>query len=112
MCGIAGWYVKAAGAPGSQVLKAMTDAIAHRGPDGEGHLIATSPDGVNQGGLGHRRLSIIDLATGDQPMHYTAPDGRRLSIVFNGEVYNFRQLRAELEALGHSFHTTDRKSVV
>lgn len=112
MCGIAGWYVKAAGAPGSQVLKAMTDAIAHRGPDGEGQLIATSPDGVNQGGLGHRRLSIIDLATGDQPMHYTAPDGRRLSIVFNGEVYNFRQLRAELEELGHVFRTTSDTEII
>lgn len=112
MCGIAGWYLKASKAPEAAVLKAMTDAIRHRGPDGEGQLIVTSPDGDSQGGLGHRRLSIIDLSTGDQPMHYTAPDGRRLSIVFNGEVYNFRQLRTELEALGHRFQTTSDTEII
>jgi asparagine synthase (glutamine-hydrolysing) len=112
MCGIAGWYLRTARAPDAPVLKAMTDAIPHRGPDGEGQMIVTSPDGQNQGGLGHRRLSIIDLSTGDQPMHYTAPDGRRLSIVFNGEVYNFRQLRSELEALGHEFQTTSDTEII
>ncbi|WP_416896241.1 MAG: asparagine synthase (glutamine-hydrolyzing) [Minwuia sp.] len=112
MCGIAGWYLKTDRAPDPSVLKAMTDAIAHRGPDGEGQLVLQSPDGSRRGGLGHRRLSIIDLATGDQPMHYTAPDGRQLSIVFNGEVYNFRELRAELEALGHTFRTTSDTEVV
>jgi asparagine synthase (glutamine-hydrolysing) len=112
MCGIAGWYLRAARAPTELVLNAMTDAIPHRGPDGEGQMIVTSPDGENQGGLGHRRLSIIDLSTGDQPMHYTAPDGRRLSIVFNGEVYNFRQLQAELEALGHQFQTTSDTEII
>ncbi|WP_417517192.1 asparagine synthase (glutamine-hydrolyzing) [Minwuia sp.] len=112
MCGIAGWYLKTAAAPDAATLKAMTDAISHRGPDGEGQLILTSPDGHHQGGLGHRRLSIIDLSTGDQPMHYTAPDGRRLSIVFNGEVYNFRALRNELEALGHRFQTTSDTEII
>lgn len=112
MCGIAGWYLKAARAPNEPALKMMTDAIPHRGPDGEGQMLVTSPDGAHQGGLGHRRLSIIDLSTGDQPMHYTAPDGRRLSIVFNGEVYNFRQLRAELEALGHQFQTTSDTEII
>jgi len=112
MCGLAGWYLSASKAPPPGVLKAMTDAIPHRGPDGEGQLILNSPDGASQGGLGHRRLSIIDLATGDQPMHYTAPDGRRLSIVFNGEVYNFKQLRSELEALGHSFSTTSDTEII
>ncbi len=112
MCGIAGWYLRSARAPEASALKVMTDAIPHRGPDGEGQLILTSPDGDCQGGLGHRRLSIIDLSTGDQPMHYTAPDGRRLSIVFNGEVYNFRQLRSELEALGHQFQTTSDTEII
>lgn len=112
MCGIAGWYLPADSAPGTATLKAMTDRIAHRGPDGEGALVATSPDGAWKGALGHRRLAIIDLSTGDQPMHYTAPDGRRLSIVFNGEVYNFQALRAELEALGHVFRTTSDTEVV
>ena len=112
MCGIAGWYLRAGEAPAPAALKAMTDRIAHRGPDGEGQMTAESPDGRWQCGLGHRRLSIIDLETGDQPMHYTAPDGRRLSVVFNGEIYNFRALREELAALGHVFRTHSDTEVV
>jgi asparagine synthase (glutamine-hydrolysing) len=73
----------------------MTDAIAHRGPDGEGHFVDR---GV---GLGHRRLAVIDLSPlGRQPM--TTSDGR-FTLVFGGEIYNFRELRAELEAAGHAF---------
>lgn len=92
MCGITG------AAPGiaPELLRAMTDALAHRGPDGEGYF--ASP----QCSLGHRRLAIIDLRTGAQPM--TTPDGR-FTIIFNGEIYNYRELRGELEELGDVFAT-------
>jgi asparagine synthase (glutamine-hydrolysing) len=82
----------------------MTDAIAHRGPDGEGHYI----DGPL--GLGHRRLAIIDLsAAGHQPM---ATEDGRFVIAYNGEVYNFNELRVELEAVGHRFHSRTDSEVV
>ena len=95
MCGIAG-FLHRDGAPGAPVrLKAMTDAIAHRGPDGEGQFVDGSV------GLGHRRLAIIDLSPlGRQPM--TTPDGR-YTLVFNGEIYNFQELRSELTTRGRSF---------
>lgn len=104
MCGIAG-VLNFRGEPVSaQVLKRMTDAIAHRGPDGEGHY---AKDGV---GLGHRRLAIIDLSdAARQPM--ANPDGRYV-ISYNGEIYNFRELRAELEALGHSFRSRSDTEVL
>jgi len=76
----------------------MTDVIAHRGPDGEGHWI--SPNG--QVGLGHRRLSIIDLSQeADQPMHFL----ERYTIVFNGEIYKYMELRTELGKQGYQFRT-------
>jgi asparagine synthase (glutamine-hydrolysing) len=81
----------------------MADTLAHRGPDGSG--VWTAP-GV---GLGHRRLSIIDLAGGVQPM---LSGDSRLAIVFNGEIYNFREVRAELEPLGHSFATESDTEVI
>lgn len=112
MCGLAGWITATDGGPPESVLHAMTDRIAHRGPDGEGHLFCATRDGRHQAGLGHRRLAIIDLTTGDQPMHYTAPDGRRLSMVFNGEVYNYVTLREELKAIGYRFETTSDSEVV
>ena len=95
MCGIAG-FLHRDGAPGATVrLKAMTDAIAHRGPDGEGQVV----DGCV--GLGHRRLAIIDLSPlGRQPM--VTKDGR-FTLTFNGEIYNFQELKSELAAKGHSF---------
>ena len=104
MCGIAG-TVHLDGSPASPVLlRRMTDSIAHRGPDGEGQIV----DGPL--GLGHRRLAIIDLSdAGRQPM--ATPDGRYL-ISYNGEVYNFQQLRAELLALGHIFHSRTDSEVV
>lgn len=104
MCGIAGLF-HTNGAPVSPVvLKRMTDVIAHRGPDGEGHYI----DGGL--GLGHRRLSIIDLsAAGRQPM--ASEDGRYV-IVYNGEVYNFGELRVELEAKGYRFRSRTDSEVV
>jgi asparagine synthase (glutamine-hydrolysing) len=95
MCGIAG-ILHRDGAPAASVrLKAMTDAIAHRGPDGEDQYI----DGPV--GLGHRRLAIIDLSPlGRQPM--TTPDGR-YTLTYNGEIYNFQELRSELTSRGRSF---------
>jgi asparagine synthase (glutamine-hydrolysing) len=82
----------------------MTDAMAHRGPDASGTW--SCPQGV----LGHRRLSIIDLSSAaDQPFHST--DGA-LTIVFNGEVYNYRDLRRRLQALGHAFRTDSDTEVL
>jgi asparagine synthase (glutamine-hydrolysing) len=98
MCGICGVFavdgkldpdIRAA-------LPAMTDALRHRGPDAEGSFV----DDV--AGLGHRRLSIIDVATGDQPI---ANEDRTCWIVFNGEIYNHRDVRADLLSRGHHFRT-------
>ena len=94
MCGIVGFV--GARADMQEILQQMTDLIAHRGPDGEGHFI----DGP--AALGHRRLSIIDLEGGKQPMFNE--DGS-LAVVFNGEIYNFQPLREELLAAGHTFTT-------
>jgi len=104
MCGVAG-ILHLDGAPASAAaLKAMTDLIAHRGPDGEGHYC----DGPV--GLGHRRLSIIDLSdAAAQPM--TTRDGRYV-LTFNGEIYNFRELRAELRARGHVFRSSGDAEVL
>jgi len=104
MCGITG-ILNADGAPASPILlRRMTDAIAHRGPDGEGHYV----DGYL--GLGHRRLAIIDLSpAGSQPM--ATPDGRYV-VSYNGEIYNFRELRTELQALGHAFHSRSDTEVL
>src|SRR6185437_1994985 len=94
MCGIAGFF----GRGDRDVLERMTSRLVHRGPDDHGFLI--EPDsGVH---LGFRRLAILDLAGGRQPM--TTADGA-LSIVFNGEIYNFRELRRELTELGVRFQT-------
>ncbi len=97
MCGIAGIQQRdGATRPDPAVLRAMTDAILHRGPDDEGHehLGATA--------LGFRRLSIVDLSGGHQPM---PNEDRRVWVVMNGEIYNHRALRNELAARGHTFRT-------
>ena len=100
MCGIAGFLDASVASPAAEAtarVEAMCRAIAHRGPDDSGTYVEAAA-GL---GLGHRRLSIVDLSPlGHQPM--TSADGRYV-IVFNGEVYNFPELRAELEALGHRF---------
>lgn len=104
MCGIAGIF-NLDGEPASPVsLRRMADAILHRGPDGEGFF----SDGVV--GLAHRRLSIIDLSPlGHQPM---ATADRQIVMTYNGEIYNFQELRVELEALGHSFRSRTDSEVV
>ena len=103
MCGIAG-IVNLTGRPVDEaLLRAMTAVQAHRGPDGEGIVCRGGA------GLGHRRLAIIDLATGDQPM---ASDDGAIQIVFNGEIYNFRELRRELESRGARFATTSDTEVI
>lgn len=97
MCGIAGSVSQRGTEVALASLKAMLPAIAHRGPDGEG---VECWDGV---ALGHRRLAIIDLSdAGRQPM--LSPD-RSVAVVFNGCIYNFHEIRAELEELGHNFHS-------
>lgn len=104
MCGIAG-FAAAPGrvAPDERVGEAMNAAIVHRGPDDGG---VHREDAVL---LGMRRLAIIDLGGGHQPM--VSADGQRV-LVFNGEVYNFRRLRAELRALGHAFRTDSDSEVI
>ncbi len=104
MCGITGiWQLD--GAPVDlSVLQAMTEAIAHRGPDGEGLKIAGAI------GLGHRRLAILDLSpAGHQPMSYA---NGRYWITYNGEVYNFLELRHELETLGHRFRSASDTEII
>ena len=104
MCGIAG-VLHRDGRPASPVVvKAMTDIIAHRGPDGEGHYC----DGPV--GLGHRRLSIIDLTDAARPPMATR-DGRYI-ISYNGEIYNFKELKADLSARGHLFHSSGDSEVL
>ena len=104
MCGIAGLIHLDKNPVSPVIVKRMTDAIAHRGPDGEGHWIEGNV------GLGHRRLAIIDLSpAGHQPI---ASVSQRYVMVYNGEVYNYRELRVELEALGYQFHSRTDSEVV
>lgn len=104
MCGIAGIF-NLNGEPVSPVLlRRMTDALAHRGPDGEGFYIDSFI------GLGHRRLAIIDLSpAGHQPM---ISEDRRFALTYNGEIYNFQELRIELESLGHQFRSKTDSEVL
>jgi asparagine synthase (glutamine-hydrolysing) len=102
MCGIAGIVGRDPAPAGTQALQAMMDALGHRGPDDAG-VYSSGPVA-----LGHRRLSIIDLsAAGHQPMRF-----RNLAIVYNGEVYNYLELRRELEGLGHRFETASDTEVI
>jgi len=109
MCGICGFVTpRGAEADLRQTLGAMTSAVAHRGPDGAGLYSDAFPNGGGAG-LGHRRLAIIDLATGDQPLFN---ETKSLAIVFNGEIYNFKELRDELVARGHVFATRSDTEVI
>lgn len=104
MCGIAGIFDYRKGATvDPEQLRAMTRVLAHRGPDGDGHWISGAI------GLGHRRLAIIDLTSGAQPM--SGRDGR-LSIVFNGEIYNYAAFVEPLRQRGYRFTTTSDTEVI
>lgn len=101
MCGIAGYIGFNQNNP--SILQSMTDAIVHRGPDGEGHYHA------DDFAFGHRRLAIVDLSeAGKQPMHYK----ERYTITYNGEVYNYLELKAELQAVGYSFNSDSDTEVI
>jgi asparagine synthase (glutamine-hydrolysing) len=104
MCGIAGQFNFDRPDPiDRDVLRRMTGSIAHRGPDDEGYLISGPV------GLGFRRLSIIDLAGGHQPM---SDEDESVWVVFNGEIYNFHELRADLRRRGHRFRTSSDTEVI
>ena len=100
MCGICGIIRKG---DNKDIIKKMNDRIMHRGPDGEGYYI----DGDIA--FGHRRLSIIDLSTGDQPIYN---EDNSVVTVYNGEIYNYVELRSELESLGHEFKTKSDTEVL
>jgi asparagine synthase (glutamine-hydrolysing) len=104
MCGISGVFDQSGNAIDREVLQRMTSAMGHRGPDGVGHFVD------HEAGLGHRRLSIIDIEGGAQPI---SNEDDSLQLVFNGEIYNFVELHAELVKLGHRFKTrTDTEVIV
>lgn len=100
MCGICGIIRKG---DNKDIIKKMNDRIMHRGPDGEGYYI----DG--DVAFGHRRLSIIDLSTGDQPIYN---EDNSVVTVYNGEIYNYLELRSKLESLGHEFKTKSDTEVL
>jgi asparagine synthase (glutamine-hydrolysing) len=104
MCGIIGIVARPGAAlPPESVARAMNTAITHRGPDDEGYFRDA------QAVIGMRRLSIIDLAGGHQPVHN---EDETVQCVFNGEIYNYKTLRRELEALGHRFYTQSDTEVI
>jgi len=109
MCGIAGYLARTDRTPRSDVLGAMTDAIEHRGPDDSGFFRASTSDNSWNVALGHRRLSIIDLSGGHQPM---GTGVGAITVVFNGEIYNFRALRDHLSSFGHAFSTESDTEVL
>ena len=110
MCGIAGYIDGSSHKLGSDTLRSMANAIAHRGPDDSGFFESTTRSGTYAVGLAHRRLAIIDLHTGHQPI---ANEDGSVQIVFNGEIYNFKKLRNQLIALGHIFKTnSDTETIV
>jgi asparagine synthase (glutamine-hydrolysing) len=102
MCGLAGWIATTSRVPTEGVLDAMIDTLAHRGPDGRGTYLAAAGCGTHQIALAHRRLAIIDPSRGEQPM---VDRSAGVVIVYNGEIYNFQELRDELRASGHVFST-------
>lgn len=105
MCGIAGIISSDPSLVNNASLHQMANALAHRGPDGEGFWI----NGKNNAGFGHRRLSIIDLSdAAKQPMHYL----ERYTIVYNGEIYNYLELKKELSKSGYVFHSNCDTEVI
>ncbi len=109
MCGIAGFAMLGPPRGAEQLLRAMGDSIRHRGPDGEGYALFRAAGGRYAVGFAHRRLAIIDLQTGEQPMTH---DAAGVTLIFNGEIYNYRQLRSDLEAHGQAFRTRSDTEVL
>jgi asparagine synthase (glutamine-hydrolysing) len=109
MCGIFGWLLPPDRQPGRNVLESLTNRLAHRGPDGSGFWTGDTENGSYEIAFGHRRLSIIDIEGGAQPM---ASDDGRIVLVFNGEVYNYVELRDELKGKGHVFRTASDTEVL
>src|SRR6266542_3568471 len=107
MCGITGWAnLDSHTRPpegADELLRSMCDRMVHRGPDSEGYLI---DDGI---ALGMRRLAIIDLITGEQP---TFNEDESIAVILNGEIYNYRELRADLEARGHTFRSASDTEIL
>lgn len=109
MCGIFGWVLGTAKHQDRETLIGLTDLMSHRGPDGSGYWLHETSNRQSQIGFGHRRLSIIDIGGGAQPM--SSEDGR-FTLIFNGEIYNYIELRRELVALGHRFRTNSDSEVL
>src|SRR5687768_7651501 len=107
MCGITGWANLDSHAPppdgARDLLHAMCERMVHRGPDSEGLFVTTGT------ALGMRRLAIIDLVTGEQPAHN---EDKSVSVILNGEIYNYRELRTMLEKRGHSFRSASDTEVL
>ncbi len=103
MCGICGIFNIDGKPTDRHILKKMADTISHRGPDGDGYHVQ------NNIALGHRRLSIIDLKGGDQPIYN---EDNSICIIFNGEIYNYIELREDLKKLGHLFKTASDTEVI
>jgi asparagine synthase (glutamine-hydrolysing) len=109
MCGIFGWLLPPDGQAGRDLLVSSTDRLMHRGPDDSGFWTGHTENGKYQIGFGHRRLSIIDISGGTQPM---ASDDGTIALVFNGEIYNYVELRDDLKAAGHVFRTASDTEVL
>jgi asparagine synthase (glutamine-hydrolysing) len=104
MCGIVGYVNANSSGASREILQKMNQCIVHRGPDEDGFYVKDSV------GLAMRRLSIIDLAGGQQPIFNR---DKTKAIVFNGEIYNFQELRADLEKRGHEFYTnSDTEAII
>lgn len=104
MCGVVGIVNLDGSLVKLEILKRMTDAVGHRGPDGEGHWLSENV------GIGHRRLAVIDLSDfGQQPM---VDSQNRYVLSYNGEIYNYREIRKELESLGYKFRSATDSEVV
>jgi asparagine synthase (glutamine-hydrolysing) len=107
MCGITGWANLDSRAPqpdgARELLHSMCERMIHRGPDSEGLMVS---GGV---ALGMRRLAIIDLVTGEQPAFN---EDKSVAVILNGEIYNYRELRSDLEKRGHSFRSMSDTEVL
>jgi asparagine synthase (glutamine-hydrolysing) len=109
MCGIYGIVDFKDNIIDQKLIEQMRDSLRHRGPDGEGIFINQGARGKGQAALGHRRLSIIDLKTGNQPMFN---EDKSIVVVFNGEIYNFNELKEGLIKKGHRFKTKSDTEVI